>query len=985
MNYKGIVYRLIVVAIIGTVALVGLLYIDRAAAVSRTVDQTVLFSDDFSGDLSQWSDPIGDWSIDQGELLGYGSGVGGFIYAGNPSWSDYALHAKVIFVNSNAVLVFRSTGNSQNEYYIELWQEGGEYDNTYVIAKYQDGVQYDLSGGHIYSLVPITNPSVVEVIIIGNHIRLHINGEYVGEVADPDPLPNGRIGMGVVWNYSVRYDDVIVTTLPPMMFIPPEVDKFGWAGDLVTYTLGIENYTGLTDSFNLELLPGNVYSTTLSSYQVGPIADGERITFTATVEVPLDAQPGYIDQAVIQASSVISPSISETAMINTITASGKYAYVPMANENALALVDTVLQATVGSQDMAQYGCISPQRARLTPDGNELYVTCEGSQTIIVLETTNLSPVATIDRPGVCYQDVIFDPFGAFALANNPGYCGGYLQIDVIDTKTHLIVDSIPTLGYRIESFSAHPYLPLIYAAGTQDGPPGGGVVVINTQSLSIQTIIQYGDSIRDVQISPDGHWLYANERYGNGLAKIDTDTNTVVETLPGYGKFGLEISPDGLRIYASEGPDGVIDIIDAVTLDYITTIDVGVGTYESAITCDGNELYVALESALLPIIDTQTNTILKRIPIPGTSSAYGIAICPRLAGDIFSRKTVDLPIASPGELVNYAITTINYGSENVDHAAITDTIPLSLDYEVGSLSATSGVVNYYKGVITWTGSITASTRVEINFGATVSPTATLGIPITNAAIFNTEGNTYNRSVPIDIVPYKIFIPCAFSACLPSYKDDFSNPASGWSVEAGGDYSMGYVDGEYRMTVSPGWIAWSLQDFGASDFQVEVDTRQVSGLDGGAGIMFDVNDYGFYLFEVSDGWYSLWRLYATDYWYWTPLIDWTQSPAVHPGYQSNRLKVEQVGVNITVYANGQLLGSVNDGYYQSSWVGMAIEGYDDYYDTRFDNFALYTGSCIGLNSNPILPSIHASSSNAHMIFPGTKWIILAPEHNNNHKR
>ena len=164
MNYKGIVYRLIVVAIIGTVALVGLLYIDRGAAVSRTVDQTVLFSDDSSVGIypNGKSYSIGDWSINQGELLGYGSGVGGFIYAGNPSWSDYALHAKVIFVNSNAVLVFRSTGNSQNEYYIELWQEGGEYDNTYVIAKYQDGVQYDLSGGHIYSLVPITNPSVVE-------------------------------------------------------------------------------------------------------------------------------------------------------------------------------------------------------------------------------------------------------------------------------------------------------------------------------------------------------------------------------------------------------------------------------------------------------------------------------------------------------------------------------------------------------------------------------------------------------------------------------------------------------------------------------------------------------------------------------------------------------------------------------------------------------------------------------------------------------
>jgi uncharacterized repeat protein (TIGR01451 family) len=967
MNHKLITFRLAVVGIIVAIALMGILYVDQLAARASTVNQIELFSDDFSGDLSQWSNPVGDWSIDQGELVGYGGGVGGFIYAGNTSWTDYVLQAKVIFVNSNAILVFRSTGNLQNEYYIELWQEGGEYDNTYVIAKYQDGVQYDLSGGHIYSPVSITNPSVVEVIIKGDHIRLHINGEYVGEVSDPDPLPNGRIGMGVVWNYSVRFDDVLVTTIPPIMLLPPEKDKFGWAGDLVTYTLGVENYTGLTDSFDLELLPGNIYPTILLSYQLGPIADGERITFTASVEVPPDAQPAYIDHAIIQATSANSPSITATAMVNTITTSGKLAYIPMANENALALVDTILQATIGYQDLAQYGCSSPQRARLTPDGKELYVTCEGSQTFVVLETTNLSLVATIDRPGVCHQDVVFDPFGAFALANNPGYCGGFLQIDIIDTATHSIVNSIPTLGYRIESFSAHPFLPLIYAAGTQDGLPGGGIVVINTDSFSIQTIIQYGESIRDVQISPDGHWLYANERYGIGLAKIDLNTNTIVDTLPGYGKYGLEISPDGSRIYASEGPDGIIDIIDAATLEYITTIDVGAGTFESATTCDGKELYVALESSLVPIIDTQTNTILKRISIPGTSSGYGIAICPRLAGDIFARKTVDTQTASPGEIVNYAITTINYGNENVNNTVITDTLPLLLTYVEGSLNTTSGMVNYQDGVINWTGPITASTTVTISFGATVSPTAALGIPITNEAVFNMEGNSFKRSVPIDIVPYKTYISCAFRACLPTFNDDFSNPASGWGTESGDDYWMGYQDGEYYIAVNQGWIAWSVQDFGVSDYHIEVDARPagVNSSDATA-LLFGATDNGFYLLEFSDGWFALYRI-DTYYWDWIPLIDWTYSTAIHPGFSVNRMGVVRAGSNITIYSNGQQLGSVTDGTYQGTWLGMLSDGFSGYFDGRFDNFTLYTGNCIGAKSAS-LPQNRSASFDTIFIEP-----------------
>ena len=74
----------------------------------------------------------------------------------------------------------------------------------------------------------------------------------------------------------------------------------------------------------------------------------------------------------------------------------------------------------------------------------------------------------------------------------------------------------------------------------------------------------------------------------------------VVDTLPGYGKFGLDISPDGSTIYASEAWDSVVHVIDATNMELITTIGVGVITQEIELTCDGSELYIAREAGFDP-------------------------------------------------------------------------------------------------------------------------------------------------------------------------------------------------------------------------------------------------------------------------------------------------------------------------------------------------------------------------------------------------
>jgi DNA-binding beta-propeller fold protein YncE len=167
---------------------------------------------------------------------------------------------------------------------------------------------------------------------------------------------------------------------------------------------------------------------------------------------------------------------------------------------------------------------------------------------------------------------------AYALASTSG-CGGIYEIDVIDAATHSIVQTIPTSGYEVVSIAAHPYLPLAYAACAN-----GGVCVIDTNTFTVQIIIPYSGLVIDVQPSPDGQWVYASEYYGYGLAKVDVSTNTIVDTLPGYGKFGLSISPDGSRIYASEAWDGVVHVIDANNMELITTIGVAARTTENALT-----------------------------------------------------------------------------------------------------------------------------------------------------------------------------------------------------------------------------------------------------------------------------------------------------------------------------------------------------------------------------------------------------------------
>lgn len=157
----------------------------------------------------------------------------------------------------------------------------------------------------------------------------------------------------------------------------------------------------------------------------------------------------------------------------------------------------------------------------------------------------------------------------------------------------------------------------------------------------------------------------------------------------------------------------------------------------------------------------------------------------------------------------------------------------------------------------------------------------------------------------------------------TFSDDFSNDESGLDVS--GQLTYVYDQGEY--------VLQSFQEnyFGArfrerpvvSDFILEVDARIVEGPDNAAlGIGFRRQDGRNYynLMINGKGEYLLRKSVNRS---WQSITNWTFSPAIKTGRAMNRLKIMARGTEITLWANGQLLGTWQDTSFSEGLIALAL--------------------------------------------------------------
>lgn len=163
-------------------------------------------------------------------------------------------------------------------------------------------------------------------------------------------------------------------------------------------------------------------------------------------------------------------------------------------------------------------------------------------------------------------------------------------------------------------------------------------------------------------------------------------------------------------------------------------------------------------------------------------------------------------------------------------------------------------------------------------------------------------------------------------------EDFSDPGSGWELQATEEYELAYIDGEYRVTVHmPELAAWGRppRAYELTDFVIEVDARQVAGPENGdyGLVVRSKGESDFYLFTVSSH-YGMYSVHMCRGETWTDLAEWSESTAVRREGEANHLKVECLGETMRFYANGELLAEVQDSTYRSGSVGLLAETFDD---------------------------------------------------------
>ena len=185
------------------------------------------------------------------------------------------------------------------------------------------------------------------------------------------------------------------------------------------------------------------------------------------------------------------------------------------------------------------------------------------------------------------------------------------------------------------------------------------------------------------------------------------------------------------------------------------------------------------------------------------------------------------------------------------------------------------------------------------------------------------------------------------ACQPTpslsglpFRDDFSDPNSGWTTTDTDQLRIAYQDGALHFVIDAlDSTAWAVAGKQAADFILDVDATQIDGPDDNhyGVIVRYADNKNFYRLDISgDGYYSLWR-YANGE--WEKRADWQESAAIRQGATTNHLRVIAEGPRLTLVVNGTIVGQIEEADILVGDVGLTAGSFFDQAGVHvaFDNF------------------------------------------------
>jgi YVTN family beta-propeller protein len=211
--------------------------------------------------------------------------------------------------------------------------------------------------------------------------------------------------------------------------------------------------------------------------------------------------------------------------------------------------------------------------------------------------------------------------GRLVLVTNNGFIKQSLT--VVDTANLKAVNVVASLGFSslFIGVALSPDGRTGYASGHN-----GDDDVVYTVAIAPGPTMQYGKPIvlprgsfpAGMAMSPDGTRLYVAENLANTLAVIDTQSRTVIASIPvGRQPWSVAVHPTLPQVYVTNRVERTVSVIDTGTMAVIGTVPTGNGPNAVAVSPTGAKIVVAnATSDDLTIFDVNHPESARQVALP---------------------------------------------------------------------------------------------------------------------------------------------------------------------------------------------------------------------------------------------------------------------------------------------------------------------------------------------------------------------------------
>ncbi len=129
------------------------------------------------------------------------------------------------------------------------------------------------------------------------------------------------------------------------------------------------------------------------------------------------------------------------------------------------------------------------------------------------------------------------------------------------------------VGAGSEGFDVTPDGKELWAANAQ----AGTIAVVNiAEKRVVETIAANVKGANRLKFTPDGKLAFVSSLFGADVAVFDVATRKEEKRIPvGHGAAGIQMQPDGARMFVACTPDNYVAVIDLKTLAVTGKIDAG--------------------------------------------------------------------------------------------------------------------------------------------------------------------------------------------------------------------------------------------------------------------------------------------------------------------------------------------------------------------------------------------------------------------------